>query len=163
MPTIMHFRYDEMWQDYIGEDLPAPGDIDRARIEKVIGGRLPDAYWELLRVHQGQVLDAGAIPVPGAGDVIFGVLLLGLSPMMVGEDDSYSMESCWNAMRDHYPAGLLPFADDTGGNYWAFDFRLTRDPPAIVFIDHEIEGDDGVIAVAPDFASFWAKWNGGTA
>lgn len=63
-------------------------------------------------------------------------------------------------MRDAHPAGLLPFADDSGGNYWALDFRRNRDLPAVVFIDHEIEGEDGVIRVASDFASFWARWNG---
>jgi len=38
------------------------------------------------------------------------------------------------------------------------DFRQSQDRPAVVFIDHEIEGDEGVTPVAPDFAGFRARW-----
>ena len=43
--------------------------------------------------------------------------------------------------------------DDTGGNLWAFDYRTDPAAPSIVLIDHELGGEEGVIVVAPDFAS----------
>lgn len=55
------------WEDYIGENLAVPADTDRARLERMIGARLPDACWDLVRRHQGQALDAEAIEVPGQG------------------------------------------------------------------------------------------------
>lgn len=152
-----------MWEDYIGENLPAPGDTDRARIERAVGARVPDDYWALVVAHQRQTLVADPIAVPEQGEVDFGVLLLALSPVIAGDDASYCVERCLENLQDYYPAGLLPFADDTGGNYWAFDFRRDSNRPEVVFIDHEIEGEEGVIPVAPDFAGFQAKWAGMTA
>lgn len=60
-------------------------------------------------------------------------------------------------MMPRYPVGLLPFADDTGGNVWAFDYRDDPASPSIVFIDHEMDGEAGITAVAPDFASLLAR------
>lgn len=147
-----------LWEDYTARNVPPPGDADRARIEVAIGGRLPDAYWALVVAHQGN------IPEEGEGDPPpIGVLLLANAPDSVGKGaQSYCIERCWEAMRDYYPAGLLPFSDDTGGNVWAFDFRRDPDRPAVVFIDHEIEGEAGITPVAPDFAGYWALVTGAT-
>ena len=54
----------------------------------------------------------------------------------------------------HYPAGLLPVADNTDGNLWIFDYRAEPPSPSVVFIDHELDDEEGVTPVAPDFASF---------
>lgn len=141
-----------LWEAYTAQDVPPSDDRDRTRIEAAIGGRLPDAYWALVVAHQGN------IPEESEGDPPpIGVLLLANAPDSVEKDErSYCIEWCWEAMRDRYPAGLLPFSDDTGGNVWAFDFRRDPERPAVVFIDHEIEGEDGITPVAPDFAAYWA-------
>ncbi|KQM81648.1 hypothetical protein ASE67_17020 [Sphingomonas sp. Leaf23] len=145
-----------LWRAYVADDVPPPDDRDRARIEAAIGGRLPDAYWALVVAHQGKVPEGGEGDPPPIG-----VLLLANAPDRVGDGDrSYCIEECWRAMRDYYPAGLLPFSDDTGGDVWAFDFRLDPERPAVVFIDHEIEGEAGITPVAPDFAGYWALVTG---
>ncbi|WP_294327905.1 SMI1/KNR4 family protein [uncultured Sphingomonas sp.] len=155
---MIRTRAEPVREAYVGDGLRLPDDADRARIEGAVGARLPDDYRELVVAHQGQVLVADPVAVPEQGKVDFGVLLLALSPAIAGDDASYCIERCQENMRDYYPAGLLPFADDTGGNYWAFDFRQSQDRPAVVFIDHEIEGEEGVTPVAPDFAGFRARW-----
>ena len=145
-----------MWESYTAQGVPPPDDRDRARIEAVIGGRLPDTYWALVVAHQGN------IPEEGEGDPPpIGVLLLANAPDSVEKDGrGYCVEWCWERMRDHYPAGLLPFSDDTGGNVWAFDFRRDPECPAVVFVDHEIAGEDGITPVAPDIAAYWALVTG---
>ena len=61
--------------------------------------------------------DAG-LELAGEGEINFGVLVLALSPEAVGKEwSSYCVEDCHWQMQDNYPAGLLPFADDIGGNY----------------------------------------------
>lgn len=144
-----------MWEDYIGQGLPAPTEIDRARLERAGGGALPDSYWALVQAHQGQIRRGHEIEVSGQGAVNFGVLLLAIPPARAGDEQSYSIETCLHNMADYYPTGLLPFADDTGGNYWAFDLRR-RSAPCIVFIDHELEGEEGLTPIADSFEAFMA-------
>ncbi|MET0269520.1 MAG: SMI1/KNR4 family protein [Sphingomonas sp.] len=141
------------WEEYVGQGLPTPTAADRARIEQAGGGAVPDDYWDLVRAHQGQVAEEQEKPAPGHGPEGLGVLLLAISPEAAGRDASYCIATCLRNMADYYPAGLLPFADDTGGNYWAFDFRYGG-APRIVFIDHEIAGEAGITPVAADFTVF---------
>lgn len=144
------------WQPYLRVALPRPTDADRARLEKLAGAPLPGLYWSLVSEHQGEVLDEAAVELPEGG-FTFGVLLLALSPNKLDKSDaSYCAETCFLLLKDRYPTGLFPFADDTGGNYWAFDFRANPGSPAVVFIDHEIEGEGGVTREADSFGAFMA-------
>lgn len=134
-----------IWEPYLRVLLPRPTDADRARLEQLAGAPLPDAYWRLVSEHQGEVLGDEDDEPPGEGGVHFGVLLLALSPETAGRANStYCVEACFQYVQDRYPVGLCPFADDTGGNYWAFDFRADAANPAVVFIDHEVEGENGL-------------------
>ncbi|OCJ12372.1 hypothetical protein A6U86_04940 [Rhizobium sp. AC27/96] len=145
------------WQPYLRTAFPQPTDEDRTRLEYLAGAALPDAYWRMVGSHQGEVLDT-ELELEGEGAINFGVLLLALSPLAVERQSaSYCVEYCFEGMQDRYPAGLFPFADDTGGNYWAFDFRTNSTDPAIVFIDHEMVGDAGVTAASESFAAFMAS------
>jgi hypothetical protein len=142
------------WTPYLRTKFPQPTDADRARLERLAGAALPDAYWRMVGLHQGEVLDT-ELELDGEGAINFGVLLLAVSPQVVEKrNSSYCIEDCLDSMEDRYAAGLLPFADDTGGNYWAFDFRTHATDPAVVFIDHELSGDDGVTPAADSFAAF---------
>jgi hypothetical protein len=145
------------WVRYLGTTFPRPSEVDRARLEALAGGRLPNRYWQIVCEHQGQVLDTEGLVLPDEGEINFGVLLLALSPESLSRSDaSYTVEDCYRHMEDRYPAGLFPFADDTGGNYWGFDFRSDPANPAVVFIDHEVSGEDGVTRAADSFAVFMA-------
>ncbi len=144
------------WEPYLKVALPRPTDADRARLERLAGASLPDLYWSLVSEHQGEVLDEELVELPEGGFPL-GVLLLASPPDKLSKSHaSYCVETCLLLMRPSYPAGLFPFADDTGGNYWAFDFRTNPGSPAVVFIDHEIEGEDGVTRKADSLGAFMA-------
>jgi hypothetical protein len=143
------------WEPYLRATLPRPTDADRARLESLAGALLPDQYWQVVCEHQGEVLEGEELELPGEGGINFGVLLLASSPQAVGkESSSYCVEDCFESMQDRYPAGMLPFADDTGGNFWAFDFRRRTANPAIVFVDHEKLDEEGVTHAADSFEAF---------
>jgi len=145
-----------MWESYVYDIHHRPSRLDRNRIERAIQGRLPDSYWNLVCEHQGSTLEA-TLEICGQGEVNFGVLLLVASPDDEEDNYYYCVETCLENMRGYYPDGILPFADDTGGNYWAFDFRDALNEPSIVFIDHEVAGEEGIIHVADSFDFFMAK------
>lgn len=144
-----------MWEPYLRAELPAPTEEDRARLEAFADGSLPPGYWELATAHQGEALDKNLVQDPAFE--AFVLLLVSLPEQLEKADASYSIASAVEEMMSRYPAGLLPFADDTGGNLWAFDYRINPAVPSIVFIDHELEGHEGVISMAPDFASLLAR------
>ena len=144
-----------MWEPYLRTALPAPKEKDRARLEALAGGPLPPGYWELATAHQGDALDQDLVEDAAFESL---VLLLVLPPERLGKSEiSYSIAFAMEHTMPRYPVGLFPFADDTGGNLWAFDYRANPANPAIVFIDHELEGEEGVTTVAPDFATLLAR------
>lgn len=145
------------WKRYLQTAFARPAETDRTRLEVLARARLPDLYWKIVREHQGQALDADGLVLPDEGEINFGVLLLVLPPDSLSKSDaSYTVEECFRHMEDRYPAGLFPFADDTGGNYWALDFRSDPANPAVVFVDHEETGEDGVSYAAGSFDAFMA-------
>ena len=145
------------WKPYLRATLPHPTDADRSRLEVLAGAALPDQYWRLVCEHQGEALDDAGLQLPGEGEINFGVLLLASSPEAVGNaNSSYCVEHCFESMQDRYPDGLFPFAEDTGGNLWAFDFREDAANPAVVFVDHEKMDEGGITWAADSFAAFMA-------
>jgi hypothetical protein len=85
------------------------------------------------------------------------ILLLVVPPEAVGpREASYCVETALQSIREDSLSGLLPFADDTGGNLWALDARTHPEDPAIILIDHELMGGDAVFPVAPNFDAFMA-------
>ncbi len=73
----------------------------------------------------------------------------------VGMDD-LANELAWNAdtLKGRLPDGLLPFANDPGGNL----FVVETDPASthgVLFWDHELEGDSAALTpIAPTFTEF---------
>lgn len=144
-----------MWEPYLRTVLPATTEEDRGRLETLAGGPLLRGYWEMARVHQGEALEEDLVQDPAFAAF---VLLLVVPAERLGKSEaSYSIDFCIHHTMPRYPAGLLPFADDTGGNLWAFDYRADPASPSIVFIDHEQDGEAGVTAVASDFSSLLAR------
>lgn len=144
-----------MWEPYLRATLPAPKEEDRVQLEALAGSSLPPGYWELVMAHQDEALDHDLVQDPGFEAFI---LLLVLPPERLEKANaSYSVASVVEQIMPLYPARLLPFTDDTGGNFWTFDYRANPAVPSIVFINHELKGEEGVTAVALDFASLLAR------
>ncbi|MBC9209636.1 SMI1/KNR4 family protein [Roseomonas aerophila] len=143
-----------MWEPYLRAVLPDITDAHRQRLEALLGSPLPDRYWDLACQHQGEGLNEEVVADPQFATLI---LLLVVPPgLLDAANASYCVETRFRQIQNRYPAGLLPFADDTGGNVWAFDTRTRPGDPAVVFIDHEHAGEDGIFPVAPDFDAFMA-------
>ncbi|RKK01577.1 hypothetical protein EBE87_25015 [Pseudoroseomonas wenyumeiae] len=99
--------------------LPETTAAHRQRLETLLGSPLPDRSWSRAVTHQGEGLDEDAMADPQFASLL---LLLVLPPEAVSPDAvSYCVETCWQNILEHAPPGLLPFADNTGGNLWAFD------------------------------------------
>lgn len=144
-----------MWEPYFLAKLPAPTEEDRTRLEVVASGPLQPGYWELATAHGGEALDQDLVQNPAFEAFI---LLLVVAPERLGKAEAgYSVASTLRDVMPCYPAGLLPFANDTGGNLWAFDYRTDPAACSVVFTDHEGGGEAGVSTVAPDFASFLVR------
>ncbi|PSJ39717.1 SMI1/KNR4 family protein [Allosphingosinicella deserti] len=144
-----------MWEPYLRAKLPVPTQDDLSRLEALAGGELPLGYWELAIAHQGEALDESLVQDPAFEAF---VLLLVLPPERLTKTEvSYSIGFAIEHVMPRYPTGLLPFADDTGGNLWAFDYRATPGAPSVVFIDHELDGEEALSPVAPDFASLLSR------
>ncbi|WP_458095478.1 hypothetical protein [Roseomonas sp. WA12] len=106
------------WETFLRTALPRPTEADRARLQGLLGGYLPDRYWQVVCENQGRVLENGEFELLRESGIDFGMLLLASPPDVVGDGYScYCVEDCFKAMQDHYPAGLLPFTDDTHGNF----------------------------------------------
>ena len=144
-----------MWEPYLRAALPVVTEEDRARLETLAGGPLPPEYWDLAQRHQGEALDQDLVQDP----VFEAFILLLVAPAeRLGKGEaSYSIDFAVTHTMPRYPTSLLPFADDTGGNLWAFDYRVDPASPSVVFIDHELDGEEGVTPVAPDFAALLAR------
>lgn len=144
-----------MWEPYLRVALPAVTEEDRARLEALAGGPLPPAYWDLAKRHQGEALDQDLVQDPAFEAFI--LLLVAPTEWLRKGEASYSVDFAVTHTMPRYPAGLLPFADDTGGNLWALDYRVDPASPSVVFIDHELDGEEGVTPVAPDFAALLSR------
>jgi len=48
------------------------------------------------------------------------------------------------------PPAIIPFAEDTGGDLFCFDYRKSAETPSVVFWS----AGTGIIAIAPDFTTF---------
>ena len=150
------------WTPYLRSDLPEATETDRARIEAEIGHRLPETYWALARLNQGRVPAPKYVPLEGGGRANIGVFLYLVERERVTRpgERSYSLLSAFQGLQELYPAGIVPFSDDTGGNFMAFDYRGSAGEPAVVFVDHETPGEAGLIPAAKDFEALMAARQG---
>ena len=145
------------WTPYLRSDLPEATEADRARIEAAIGQRLPETYWALARLNQGRVPAPKYVALENGGRANIGVFLYLIERERVTRpgERSLGLLGAFHGLRDLYPAGIVPFSDDTGGNFMAFDYRAGGEP-AVVFVDHETAGEAGLVPAAPSFEALMA-------
>jgi hypothetical protein len=55
---------------------------------------------------------------------------------------------------DQLPEGLVPFADDGGGDYMCLDYRNKPEAPGVVYWAHERGKHDSVFPLANSFSEF---------
>jgi hypothetical protein len=158
------FDFDGFWEDreysQKGYVEPAPSDELIASIEEELGGfRLPAAYVELARMHNGGELKRNCYPMDQptgwAEDhiAITGLYAIGRTSFyaLCGEVGSKFMEAEWG----YPPIGVYIADTPTAGHQMiALDYRECgkQGEPRVVYVDQE--DDYSITFVAPDFATF---------
>ena len=158
------FDFEGFWEDceyslksYVE---PAPRDELIASIEEELGGfRLPAAYVELARMHNGGMLQRNRYPMVEptgwAEDhiAITGLYAIGRTSMysLCGETGSKFWEEEWG----YPPIGVYIADTPTAGHEMiGLDYRQCgkKGEPRVVYVDQE--DDYSIHFVAPDFATF---------
>lgn len=121
----------------------------RMKVEKKLGVKLPKAYIDLMKVHNGGYLDYSHLHSAKVLDGIVEITQISGIDFEEGIIESpYYIEE-WNMEE-----GLVIFSGD--GNYWlAFDYRKhTGDSPSIVYME---DTDEPAVKIADNFELFLKK------
>jgi hypothetical protein len=158
------FDFDGLWSNSeyskTSYEEPAPSDELITYIEAKLGGfRLPAAYAELARVHNGGVVQRNCYPMnEPTGWAKDHIAITGL--YSIGGDARYSLcgkigSKFWEQEWGYPPIGVY-FADTptAGHEMIALDYRECgkQGEPRVVYVDQE--DDYSITFVAPDFATF---------
>jgi hypothetical protein len=158
------FDFEAFWDDceyslkrYVE---PAPSDELIVSIEEELGGfRLPAAYVELARMHNGGMLKRNCYPMDEpTGWAEDHIAITGLSA--IGRTTKYSLcgeggSKFWEATWEYPPIGVYIADTPTAGHEMiALDYRECgkQGEPRVVYIDQN--DDYSITFVAPDFAAF---------
>jgi hypothetical protein len=112
----------------------APSEQDIQRLVAKIGAPLPAAYLRFVQRHDGAVPESNSFAV--GSDNASGVAQFVPVADAIGMTDRV----------DGFPAGTIALAEDDCGNFVYVDPRTGE----IFFWDHEIEGQDTVLAASLD-------------
>jgi len=124
-----------------------PSRSDIRRVEASLGVSLPEDYLKCVKRHNGGRPQPCAFDAPGRKSAVFQHLL------RIDPDAENGVTATLDALKDHIPAGYVPFAADPFGNYLCFEYPASGEPQ-IVFWDHESEGSDSLLPVSPSFSTF---------
>ena len=135
---------------------PLPEALLRAA-ETILGVTFPPDYRSLVRVYHG------GSPEPSSFDVSFPTnpyrscvgILLTPDPRLPESIFSYIANLSED---DQLPEGLVPIADDGGGDLVCLDYRgLKRSSgvePSVVYWAHELTGPEAICPLAKSFGTF---------
>ncbi len=121
-------------------------DIDVDFVEKRVGVNFPEKYVALMQEHNGGRIENNEFVYKDInGDTNTGsVNMLNLFDLLKEYIDP----------PEFFPKGLVPFADDGGGDLTCFDYRGCKENPPIVFWVCGDEEGDGIHFVANNFDEF---------
>lgn len=154
------FDFDGFWSEVGGLEVePYPDEDVVAAVEAELGYRLPAAYVELARRHNGGYVERSRHPMAEATGwaedhiVVWWIHPIGkvTSKSLCGVLGSPFMLAEWE-----YPPIGVCFAETPSGGHeqLMLDYRQcgSRGEPRVVYVDQE--DDYRITVVAPDFASF---------
>jgi hypothetical protein len=148
----MAFYPEVVWQTT--NDPADPAEI--ARVEAALFLRFPHDYLKVVIPYHGGHPHRESpyiIDLPTQGDTAFQALF------SFDRNSRDYIVRVWGGFFAHLPLHIIPFADDGGGNLFAFDFRESRDAPTVVFVDHEVLNEQGflnVVSLSTTFSEFVA-------
>jgi hypothetical protein len=115
----------------------------------------PPSYRQVVAEHQGMQPEPDLFDFVEDGEPTESVMGP-LFHFLDGDDPSdlpdYHIVANYRLKRQALPARVIPFSQDPGGNAIAFDYRDHASEPAVVFVDHESDDDEGIWPVAATFS-----------
>lgn len=127
-----------------------------AAVEKRLGVMFPVEYRQLVTQCQSGAPERSHFyyddPRHGRSGGGLGVMLM-IDPAY---DDSILRTLEMLAHDDQMPEGVIPFAEDGGGDMMCFDFRTRPDAPSVVYWAHERNKEESVFPLADSFMDFLA-------
>lgn len=144
------------WEDYLPTDsdepfrLPSAQEIENA--EGRLGVKLPLDYADCLLAHQGQAPEDVGIIIGKSTEPVG--CLFHVYPE--GPEKNYSIDARRNRLVQEGITTLIPFADNTSGSLFCFDYSEKEESPKVVFVnsDYPYSDPQTVRVVASSFAEF---------
>ena len=129
------------WQD----PMPAPSQEDIAFVERTVGVKLPSDFKDFCWHYHGGFPDPDEIEIAGFGRTLVNQVL----PFV--DDNKEGIRSIASVSKDveGLTEGLVPFAEEPGGNYFCFDCRSGKQN--VVFWFHE---QNTVFEICDSFTEF---------
>src|ERR1700759_5711864 len=121
-------------------------------LEDALGARLPAADRDFLQSHREE--RSRPVQVVSTNPDYWDVGQI----FEIGDAESYlQVDGCYELVGDVRPDGMLPVAEDQGGNFYLLDCRMGPSTGAVYWWNHEQElGEDRVELVAKSFPEFLA-------
>ena len=136
---------------------PLPEHVIRGA-EELLGVAFPADYRTCVRENHGASPEPSGYLIPNksrpSGNAVGS--LLTLDPYAPGNVFAVISGLAYDAQ---LPSGLVPVADDGGGDLVCLDYRLCgpQGSPSVAYWCHELEGPDGLVPLAPSFTAFLAS------
>ena len=142
------------WIKYVWDEKKPLLDKNIKNLEERLGVTFPNDYLNIVKEHQGQSLNENIVVRVRNGLGVVGYLL-----HFLDEDKySYSIMQEHEYIEEEFPEKIIPFQSAGGANIFAFDYRIKKDDPSVVFINSDIEGEEAIIPVADNFTDFMNQW-----
>ena len=103
---------------------PPAKELDVLDMEKIISAKLPQGYKNLLFNQNGGIVNADEFEYFYKNAKFKGNIGVMLPLSLCNE--YFGIKEYLNDPPEFFPKGLIPFADDGGGNLTCFDYRKTK-------------------------------------
>ena len=150
MVQIKH-PFATFWDDKGNSGFLGLKEHDITEVEHEFGVFLPKQYKQLIHIRNGGSVVRRCFKY---FDYYKNELMIGSVDTLPLIDDEDSVVKTLMYLPEFFPKGLVPFADDGGGDLTCFDYRKCKENPPIVFwVCGDPEGED-VHFVASSFEEF---------
>lgn len=135
------------WHDEAISSPPLADDAAVRAAERALRVRFPADFLEVARAHQGAAPEPARVDLPDGSVTAVGRLL------HFEEEPGLS-----NVVHRGFPLqgvlakGIIPFAEDIGGDVFCFNYRKTPEHPTIAYWSV----DTGTVPIAASFTAFVA-------
>lgn len=129
------------WSNYVYPPLGKATETDLNKLETILEVVLPDDYKDFIIHHQGMCPSKEAMSGGELFSAPFGPVFHIQEDCLSGQQ-SYGVIRKWNKWKDVYE-GVVSIVGSAGsGCFYAFDYRVKKDNPSVVFVDVEKAPDD---------------------